>query len=114
MPIKLTGAEFNRFYNDKEVWTDGLIHEEEEIWVDGVEIEEYSDFSTIDDTSVVRVSGGVIYHEDEPRNEKGSFEGLLRKWRKSQDTEFMAVEVPKSKADAVREAIKAAGGKVVK
>jgi len=36
----------------------------------------------------------------------------FRKWRKAQTTVFMPVEAPKAKADAVRAAIKKAGGRV--
>jgi hypothetical protein len=41
-----------------------------------------------------------------------SFLTLFRKWRKAQTTVFMPVEAPKAKADAVRAAIKKAGGRV--
>ena len=36
----------------------------------------------------------------------------FRRWRKQQTTEYLSVEVPKDKADAVRSAITAAGGRV--
>jgi hypothetical protein len=42
-----------------------------------------------------------------------SFTTLFKKWKKALTTVFMAVEAPKDKADAVKAAIKKAGGRVV-
>jgi hypothetical protein len=39
-----------------------------------------------------------------------TFEAYLKKWRKQQNTVYLSVSVPKDKAEAVKAAIKAAGG----
>ena len=111
--IKTTGAEFKRFYTDDQFWPDGQYVEEEAVTANGELLDCFEDYTeTIQDSDIVTVEDGVIF--DKECNDIGTFEGLFRKWRKLQNTVFLAVEAPKDKADAIRAAIKAAGGKVVK
>ena len=50
---------------------------------------------------------------DDPTHGTGySFLTLFKKWKKAQTTVFIAVEAPVDKADAVKAAIKKAGGRV--
>lgn len=114
MAIKLTGAEWNRFYNDTTAWPDGWYHEDAVVSVDGV-LDEYGDLdlSTVADDAEVVVSGGIIYKGDysSPGN---SVEGHLRKWRKAQTMTNIIVEVPKDRLEAVKEMLASLGAKVVR
>ena len=54
----------------------------------------------------------VVVNDDTGKAEL--LEAHFKKWRKEQSVQFLTVEVPKDKAEAVIEAIKANGGKVIK
>ncbi len=113
--IKTTGAEFTRFYNDPEVWTGDAFHEGEFIILNGVEMEEGGvDFSALNDEDAIQLEGGVVYGDQRGETELGSMEGLFRKWKKKQACVFFTVEAPKDKFDAIKAAIKAAGGKIAR
>lgn len=115
MTIKTTGAEFKRFYSDKEFWPDGhsVWHEDEYITVDGVDIDGDYDLTEVPDDSRMTIEGGAVMDERHPDKEQ-SFEGYFKKWRKNQSTATIIVEVPKDKLEEVTIAIKQAGGKVCK
>jgi len=70
MSVKMSGAEFKKFYEDDEFWPDG--------------------------------------------DEGPSLETYFRRWRKKQTTTFLTVECDHTKLEAVKAAIKAAGGKISK
>ena len=115
--IKTTGAEFKRFYSDEAFWKDGLFHEEEMILVDGENVcDEFGcssfDLSEVADNAKMEISEGIVYKDN--YEEVANFEGYFRKWRKLQTTVFLTVEAPKDKADAIKAAIKTAGGKVAR
>jgi hypothetical protein len=115
MPVKTTGAEFKRFYNDPEFWKEEMFHEGEVIAIDGVEQEEYSvDYNELGDDVRLEVSHGIVYADAQASEEVGSMEGYFRKWRRKQTTDVFLVEAPKEKLDAIKAAVKAAGGKVLK
>lgn len=111
MATKTTGAEWNRFYTDTTAWPDGWFHEDEEVTVNGV-FDEDADLANVPDDAVITVRGGIIY-EGDYTNEGNSVEGHFKKWRKAQTTVFLVVEVHKDKANELKAAITAAGGKVV-
>ena len=110
MATKTTGAEFKAFYGDKKWWPDGMWHEDEEITIDGSLPPDDFDLSSIADGARMVLANGYVTNEE--NDELGSFEGYFRRWRKKQTTTFLAVEVPHEKAEAVKAAIIAAGGKV--
>jgi hypothetical protein len=110
MATKTTGAEFKAFYSDKAWWPDGTWHEDEEVSIDGAQVDDDTDLSSVEDGGRLVLANGYVTNEQ--GDELGSFEGYFRKWRKKQTTAFLAVEVPLDKADAVKAAIIAAGGKV--
>ncbi len=115
MPVKTTGAEFKRFYNDEAIWVGDMFHEGEVITINGVEQEEYgTDYNELADGDQLIITHGVVYKDSTAEEEIGSFEGLFRKWRRQQTTEVFMVEAPKEKVDAVRAAVKAAGGKALR
>ena len=108
--VKVTGAEWNRFYSDAEWWPDGAWHEDEDLTVDGEEPPEDFDFATVPDSAMINLSGGVVYLN--VRKEGPSLEAYFKRWRKRQTTTVLVVEVPNKAVDSVRAAISAAGGKV--
>ena len=113
MAVKTTGAEFNRFYNDHEFGPeDGSIwHEEEIVTINGQEKDANGDLTNIPDDAEVRIEGGAVFgpqwNEDEP-----SFEAYFKRWRKKQTTASFLVTCDVSKLEAVKQALKAAGGRV--
>src|SRR5688572_3148009 len=115
MPVKTTGAEFKRFYADPAFWPDGIIHEDEELAVNGVLMDMSNDYMQIDDDARVVISYGVVTTDTvTEREDIASFEGYFRKWRKLQSTATFLVEAPNDKLEAIKAAIKSAGGKVLK
>lgn len=110
MTTKTTGAEFWRFYNDKDYWPEGAWHDDTLILVNGKEVDDYTRENIPDDAQLV-IDGGVVYLDEHGTSDTG-FESFFRKWRKAQNIVFLSVEVPKDKLDAVKAAIKAARGKL--
>lgn len=111
MAIKTTGAEFWRFYNDEKALPEGAWHEDTVVKVDGEVVEDYTR-ELLADSALVVIDGGVIYM-DELGDRSVAFESHFRKWRKAQDTVALDVECPTSVLEAVKTAIKSAGGKVI-
>lgn len=124
MPVKCTGAEFLRFYNDKAWWfsvedktaanhDEGTYWEDASVFVNGEQIPEFEfDFDKdLKSTDIVSVSGGVVFGKVVGVKEP-SVEAYLRRWLKAQTTTAIVVDCPKEKLDAILVAIKAAGGSV--
>lgn len=112
MTTKTTGAEWKRFYSDKEFWPDEWWHDDEVITVNGKNAHDFDiELTEVLDSDVMTVSAGVVY--DAMSNEGPSLEGHFKSWRKKQTTVFFTVEAPKEKADAVKSAITSSGGKVI-
>lgn len=113
MAIKTTGAEFKRFYNDDVYWppADGIWHEDEILTVNGVVQEDGVDTDAIPDEAEVKIEGGIVFGRDWDGNEP-SFEAYFKRWRKKQNTASFLVECDLSILEAVKAAVKAAGGRV--
>lgn len=112
MTTKTSGAEFKRFYADTKYWPDNgaVWHEDEEVFVNGQRVEEYSlDVSNIADSDRITIAYGVVFGVSE--GDDISFETYFKRWRKEQTTVTLVVECDRAKADAVKAAIKAAGGR---
>lgn len=115
MTIKATGAEFKRFYNDDKVWpADGgdIWHEDEVLTVNGIVQESGIDCDQIPDDAQVTIAEGIVFGPQWDGNEP-SFETYFKRWRKSQNTASLVVECDIAVLEAVKTAIKAAGGKVI-
>lgn len=110
--IKTTGAELRAFLNDQAYWGECAV-EEEVITVNGEEIAE-GEFSPdkVGDADLITVDGGYVFDQRPGVDKDWALQTFFNKWRKAQTTVFLSVEVDKGNADAVREAIIAAGGKV--
>lgn len=114
MTTKTNGAEFKRFYSDATYWPadDGeTFHEGENVLVNGVEY--IGEYDTMADDAAVTIDGGIIVGPEFDGNGP-SFESYFKRWRKLQTTATLVVEIDRSKEDALRAAIKAAGGKILK
>lgn len=124
MTVKCTGAEFLRFYNDKAWWfstedktalsdNEHTYYEDACVCVNGEQIAEYEfDFDRdLKPTDTVSVSGGVVFGKVVGTKEP-SVEAYLKRWLKAQNTTSIVVDCPNEKLDAIRAAIKAAGGSV--
>lgn len=115
MAVKTTGAEFKRFYNDQSYWPeDGKTwHEDEVVTVNGDVKHPHEELAAVADDAAVVVEGGIVFGPQWNDNEP-SFEGYFKRWRKQQTTVSFLVECDASKLEAVKAAVKAAGGKVAK
>jgi len=111
MTTKTTGAEFKRYYTDPVAWPEGWWHDDTYITVDGVDYSE-NDLTTMPDEAVVKIESGYVVCGDS--GDTMSMDAHFRKWRKAQNTTVLMVTVDNDKLEAVKEAIKAAGGKVSK
>lgn len=112
MTIKTTGKEFNTFYNDPAIWTQSdshntTWHEDEVITIDGLEVMDYCD---IPEAALVTISGGVVTNP--VGGGEVSLEGYFKRWKKTQTHVSISVTVAKGKLEAVKKAIRGAGGVV--
>ena len=113
MTARTNGAEFKAYYNDKNAWPEGWYHEYATITVHGVADGRLDDLEGVDDDAILTIAGGGIYKSDgSPLNL--SMEAHFTRWRKSQKTERVVVEVEKARKTELLEAIKRVGAKVVK
>ncbi len=113
MTARTNGAEFKAYYNDKKAWPEGYYHEGEIITVNGEEDDGKADLAVIDDDAIVTISWGCVYKDcGDPL--PISMETHFTRWRKSQKTERVIVEVEKARKTEFLEAIKRVGARVVK
>lgn len=111
MPVKISGADFKKFYNDKKWWPDGIWHEEESISVNGVEKDCYeTDYDKILDSDLLVISGGCVLSD---KREICSMETYIRRWKSALAERIILVKAPQKKLGDIVGAIKGAGGKVI-
>ena len=122
MAAKCTGAEFKRFYTDPAFWVEPknaagdpneeyTYHDDAVFLLNGKETDEEFDPDNVADADIVSVEGGIVYGAVVGPKEP-TLESYLRRWLKDQKTTSFLVECDKTKLEAVKAAIKAAGGKV--
>ncbi len=111
MAAKASGALFKKFYNDKAYWPEDSYHDDAVIKVNGVIQEDGLDEATLQDTDLVTVEGGYVVSSNQNFDGR-SLETHLKRWLKEQVTVSFVVTCDKSIEQAVREAVKAAGGKI--
>ncbi|WP_257757335.1 hypothetical protein [Burkholderia glumae] len=110
--IKTTGAEWKAFNLDDKYWGEFCL-DDEVITVNGERVDPYDfDPTKLADTDKVAIEGGWVADQAKNSTKEYSLATFFNRWRKTQTTEYLSVEVPKEKASAVRAAIIAAGGKV--
>lgn len=113
MTVKTTGAEFKRFYNDPKWWPDdkgATYHDDDVITVNGVVC--VDDLSSVPDDALVTIQGGVVFSPNFKDGSEPSTETYFKRWFKEQATVTLIVECGTDKVDAIKAAIKAAGGRV--
>jgi len=131
MPVKTTGAEFKRFFDDDLVWKLDGYHtwvEDEEVTVNGRwNNDAIEALDQLDDVDVVTLSGGIVFrtptgkldvsHEEDhnvwDNDNAPSMETVFRRWKKKQNTAIFAVECKLDIVDSLKAAVKSAGGKVL-
>ena len=118
MAVKCTGEQFKRFYSDPRYWfhtadvkKTSTWHDDEVILIDGKEKDENFDMADVADDAQVSVEGGMVYGPV-VGSEEPALDSYLRRWLKEQSTTSFLVTCDKDKLDAVKAAIKAAGGKI--
>lgn len=110
MTVKTTGAEFKRFYADTNFWSDQTYHEDALIYVNGEEQTDGVNESILADDDVVTIEGGYVI--ESPFGRDVSLKAYFKKWLKTQSIRSFLVECDVAILDAVKAAIRAAGGKV--
>jgi hypothetical protein len=103
MSIKMTGAEWNRFYADKTVWKEGAYHDDSYITVDGVDVDDDDtiNLEKLADDAVVVINCGQ-YYESEKVRDPVDLLPVIRAWQDSQEFEVVSVQIRKGrKADLV-------------
>lgn len=117
MGVKVSGAEFKRFYNDQKYWPPApadTYHDDVVFMVNGDLLPDDKDPGSVADTDVVAIEGGAVYHSPFYKDgREPSIEAYFRRWKKEQTTTSLVVECDLSKIEAIKAAIKAAGGKVL-
>ena len=112
MTVKASGIEVKAFYSDPEYWPEGVWHEDEILEIDGILVEEGSvDLSIISDTCIVSISDGYVTNKE--GKDLGSFEKYFKRWRKSQDSVFLLIEIKKNNIETMELIIKSNGGKII-
>lgn len=110
MTVKTNGAEFKQFYADPVYWTDDVWHEDEVLLVDGQDPGDIP-LKSIPDDAAVSIEGGIVWGDRWKDNEP-SFETYFKRWRRAQRTATLVVECDRAQLEAVKAAVKAAGGRV--
>lgn len=115
MATKTSGAEIKAFYRDDAYWPDdkdgNVWHDDLLLEVNGTESDDVN-IDELQSSDQVKIVDGYILSHGVYKVDC-SFESYFKKWRKEQNTAFISAKVPKDKLDAVKAAIKAAGGTVL-
>lgn len=127
MPVKLSGADFRRFWADDSVWNPKSdvrnIVEEETItfltkngtFTHLVSPDDYQAETLKDVADLVMVSGGFVYNELNPNGHEDaqSLEAVIRRWLKRQTRRIVSVEIQTERLNDLKLAVKQLGGKIV-
>jgi hypothetical protein len=109
MSVKVSGAEWKRYYDDKVAWPEEAYHDDTVILVDGKLPGDDFDLGEVADTAVLEVQNGfVIFPDGRDEDLQDHFE----RWRIGQSEVFCVFRAPKNALEAIRTAIVAAGGTV--
>lgn len=111
MSLVINGAQWNAFYNDPAIWgkNDGSIYYDDVcLIVNGEQLAEGHPHENFADSDSIKIESGVVYYPNDSRE----LASVIRSWLKKQTKTFLVVECDVKNLDAVKAAIKAAGGKV--
>lgn len=116
--MKVTVDEIARFMHDGWPGQDWYIEEDDEdFWDEHLDLDNY--YAPKVPGTIVNDADfncAVLYQglgEDPTHGDGHQWITLFRKWRKALTVTLLGVEVPNDQVDAVRAAVKAAGGKVL-
>lgn len=109
--VKIIGREWNKFYADESAWPESAWHEDAQITVDGELVDDEFDLSAVPDTSMLTVSGGIVFLDGSV--EDISLETHFKRWRKRQTTTVVLVEIPKVDVAEMKSVISKAGWKII-
>ena len=108
MTLKMTGAEFKRFYADPSIWGEDTFHDDVLILVDGVNASDADiDLSQLPDSAKVDVASGEIL-EGMPGVPEDLVEAV-QWWRERQVSVECVVTVPKEQMAAFEAALAGVG-----
>jgi hypothetical protein len=109
MTVKLSGAEFRRFFDDPAVWGRETYYEDAVLRVNGRDVDSWPDFDhqKVADCDVVTFQGGFLANA--PQGVPEALEACVRWWVRRQNLRQLVIEVPAHKLPAVREALAALG-----
>jgi hypothetical protein len=104
--VTISGAEFKKFYNDTEWWPEGVYHDDASITVDGKDAYQYekTDLDKVPDESIITLDGGIV--TDIEGIDHGSLDSYFKKWKKTQTTKTLLLEVKKEDVDKLLQVIK--------
>lgn len=112
MTVRMTGAEFKRFYSDPLVWKDDTYTDDVLVLVDGANSSEADiDLSEVADTALVEIHRGEIA-EGVPGVPIDMADAALW-WRERQANVHFNVAVPRNQVDAFKAALAALGLKAL-
>lgn len=125
MATKTTGLEFKAFLSDGEYWDQSLAggeviehwYEYADLTVNGETVSDDLEFSDLDlsdlnDDDVICILAGVVM-SSVPGDAGQTLESFFKTWQKKQSSTLLSVRVPKGRLDAVKAAIRDAGGEVL-
>lgn len=114
MKIKTNITEFLEFINDNQAIPNGSWIEDEEFLLDDISVS-YDDLVTITHDSKARLTilCGDVRFEPELERDAEELTVRFRRWRKSRNTEYITFAVEKNSAQAIKDAIKKLGGKLI-
>lgn len=108
--VKMTGADLKRFYNDDALWVDGMFQEDAEIHINGKQASDTLDADKVDNAAAVEIRGGDVMSGE--GDYVCSLPELAQRWFDAQTHTIVTVKIEKSKLEALRAAVKAAGGEI--
>lgn len=113
MAKKISGFEWKQFLNDTAYW-ESYSCVDDTITVNGEVRDSFDD--NIQDNAIITIEdGGLVFidHGNFDDCDKGyTLRSFFNRWRKLQTTSYIVIAVQNENIDAVKESVKAAGGKI--
>ncbi|MEZ6723129.1 hypothetical protein [Pseudomonas aeruginosa] len=106
MSIKTTGIELKSFWKDDSVWPDDSYVDGLYLKVNGQDADS-EDIEALNDADQVVIEDGYFC---DANDDGESLLTVFKRWRKKQTTVYISASCPKELEEAVRAAIKSAGG----
>lgn len=115
---RTNGITFKTFISDGKFWEpDNLYIKDPVIYVNGARFPDGRSFLEIPDQASVRIAGGVIMSRDAISSSPMEFKSLgyaFRRWHSERNTVYIVVRSKRHNADSIINAVKSAGGEVVR